>query len=72
MIKGLFKLVFGIIGTVIVVGLIVLMTFVIGHAVTGSWDIREWGKSESETSAIVTDNQNGLNTVSYNDYILNV
>ena len=53
MIKGLFKFVFGIIAAIAITALCFGASLIIGHAVTGSWDMREWNKPAAETSAIV-------------------
>lgn len=52
MIKGLYKFVFGIIGAIVVTGLIVFVTFSIGHAVTGSWNPAEWKKPDNAASIV--------------------
>lgn len=72
MIKGVFKFVFGAIAAVVLMAIIFVVSLVIGHAVTGSWDIREWGKKDTETSAVVTEYQPECNTVSSENYILNI
>lgn len=53
MIKGLFKFVFGTIGAVVITALIFAASLAIGHAVTGSWDIREWNNPATESSAVI-------------------
>ena len=47
--KALFKFIFGIIGAVAITVMIFFASLAVGHAITGSWDIREWNKSNIET-----------------------
>lgn len=51
--KGLFKFIFGTIEAIIITAVIFAVSLVIGRAVTGSWDIREWKTSGAEAAAIV-------------------
>lgn len=60
--KGLFKLIFGIVGAVVITALIFVVTLVIGHSVTGSWDMREWNKEESATVVSVAEYSPELQT----------
>ncbi|MDE7181805.1 MAG: hypothetical protein K2O41_02070 [Clostridia bacterium] len=71
MIKGLFKFVIGTVGAVLITALIFVVSLVIGHAVTGSWNIREWKKSDVAT-ATVCEYQNEQDIISSDNYTLNI
>lgn len=66
MVKGLFKFVFGVIGAVVITAVIFLVSLVIGHAVTGSWDMREW-TSDNAVSAVVTEYQSESNVIAFDN-----
>ena len=51
--RSIFKFIFGIIEAVIITAVVFGVTLVIGHAVTGSWNIREW--KNAEPSAVVSE-----------------
>ena len=71
MIKGLFKFVFGTIAAIVITAIIFVVSLVIGHAVTGSWDIREWRKPDIETLSVINEYNPECNAVAEN-YILNI
>ena len=49
--ESLVKWIFGIIDAIIALAVVCAVTLVIGRAVTGSWDIRDWNTGE-ETAAV--------------------
>lgn len=50
--KSLFKLVFGIIGAVFITAMTFGVTLIVGHAVTGSWNIGEWNKIKPAATVV--------------------
>ena len=50
--ESLVKWIFGIIDAIIGLAIVFATVLVIGRAVTGSWDIRDW-KTDDETVAVV-------------------
>lgn len=49
--ERLLKWLFGIIDAAIALAVVCAVTILIGYAVTGSWDVREW-KTGEETAAV--------------------
>lgn len=49
--ESLVKWIFGIIDAIIGLAIVFATVLVIGRAVTGSWDIRDW-KTDDETAAV--------------------
>lgn len=50
--EKLVKWIFGILDAIIALAVVFAVTLVIGRAVTGSWDMREWKTGEEPTAVV--------------------